>query len=101
MLDQPSRSDITTSSKFNPSGAAQARGFFAAALQGLSAVYALAAKVTLEGFENLADRRAERRAERLTRGPERGVATRTGPSRPVKARRSAAISQPKRAPKSR
>jgi hypothetical protein len=100
MLDQPSRRDITTSSK-PPGGAAQARGFFAAALQGLSAVYALAAKVTLEGFEDLADRRAERRAERLARDPERGVARRTGPSRPVKARRPAAISQPKRAPKSR
>jgi hypothetical protein len=100
MLDQPSRSDITTSSK-PPGGAAQAQGFLAAALHGLSAIYASAAKVTLEGFEDLADRRAERRAERLARGPEHGVATRPGPSRPVNARRSAATSPPKRAPKSR
>jgi hypothetical protein len=101
MLDQPSRSDITTTSKFPPSGAAQAQGFFATALRGLSAIYALAAKVTLEGLEDLADRRAERRAERLARGPERDVVTRSGSSRPVKARASTAISAPKRAPKSR
>jgi hypothetical protein len=101
MLDQPSRSDITTSSKFPSSGAAEKQGFFTAALQGLSAICALAAKVTLEGLEDLADRRAERRAERLARGPERGVVTNNRPSRPVNARRSTAISAPKRAPKSR
>jgi hypothetical protein len=82
MLDKPSRSDIATSPK-RPSGAAQAQGFLGAALQGLSAIYAAAAKVTLEGFENLADRRAERRAERLARGPEHGVAATHGLSRPV------------------
>jgi hypothetical protein len=101
MLDQPSRSDLTTLSAFRPSRAAQARGFLAAVLQGLSAIYASAAKLTLEGFEDLADRRAERRAERLARGPERGVVTSSGPSRPVNARRLAAIAQPRRAPKSR
>jgi hypothetical protein len=101
MLDQPSRSDITTSSKFPSSETAQAQGFLSAFLQGLSAVYASAAKVTLEGLEDLADRRAEKRAERLARGPERGVATGNRPSRPVNARRSTAISAPRRAPKSR
>jgi tRNA (Thr-GGU) A37 N-methylase len=99
MLDQPSRGDITTSSK-RPSGAAQAQGILAAALQGLSAIYASAAKVTLEAFEDLADRRAELRAERLAPSPERGVLASRKPSRPVKARQSI-VSAPKRAPKSR
>jgi hypothetical protein len=101
MLDKPSRSDITTSSKFRPSGAARAQGFFPAALQGLSAIYALAAKVTLEGLEDLADRRAERRAESLTRGQERGVVASSRPSGAWNAPQSTAISAPKRAPKSR
>jgi hypothetical protein len=101
MLDQLSRNDVTTSSNFRRSGADQAQGFFEAALQGLSAIYALAAMVTLEGFENFADRRAERRAERLARGPERGVVAGNESSRPVSAQRSIAISAPKRAPKSR
>lgn len=99
MLDKPSRSDITTSPR-RPSGAVQAQGFLAAALRGLSAIYASAAKATLEGFESLADRRAERRAQRLAREPERGVAATQGLSRPVN-RRSTAVSAPKRAPKSR
>jgi nucleoid DNA-binding protein len=100
MLDKPSRSDMTTSSK-RSSETAEAHGILAAVLQGLSAIYASAAKVTLEGFEDLADRRAERRAERLARGPERGTVTRSGSSRPVNARASTALSAPKRAPKSR
>jgi hypothetical protein len=101
MLDRRSRSDITTSSKFPPSGAAQAQGFFATALRGLSAIYALAAKATLEELEDLADRRAERRAKRLARGPERDVVTRSGARRPVNARQSTAISAPKGTPTSR
>jgi hypothetical protein len=100
MPDQPSRSDITTSSK-RSSGTAEAQGIIAASLQGLSAVYAAAAKVTLEGFEDLADRRAERRAERLARGPERGVVASNGSIRPVNVRQPTAASAPKRAPKSR
>jgi hypothetical protein len=101
MLDQPSLSDIMTSSKIRPGGAAQERGFFAAALQGLSAIYAFAAKVTLEGLEDLADRRAEHRAERLARGPEHDVVASNGPSGPRNARRSTVLSAPKRVPKSR
>jgi hypothetical protein len=100
MLDKPSRGDIRTPST-RPSGAAQAQGILAAALQGLSAIYASAAKVTLEGFEDLADRRAERRAERLAKGPERGVVANDGPGDGRKVRRSTAISAPKRGPKSR
>jgi hypothetical protein len=101
MLDQPSRSDITTSSRFPSSGAVEAQGFFAAALEGLSAIYALAAKVTFEGLEDLADRRAERRAERPAKGQERDVVTRHGSSRSINARQSTVVSAPKRAPKSR
>jgi hypothetical protein len=100
MLDKPSRSDITTSSKPS-SGTAEAHGILAAALQGLSAIYASAAKVALGGLEDLADRRAERRAERLARGPERGTVTSDGSKRPVIARQSTAVSAPKRASKSR
>jgi hypothetical protein len=100
MLDQPSRSDITTSLK-RPSGAAQAQGILAAALEGLSTIYASAAKVTLEGFENLADRRAERRAERLARTPERAGIASNGPSGARSARRPTVMSAPKRASKSR
>ncbi len=99
MLDNPPRSDITTSPK-RPSAAAQAQGFFAAALQGLSAIYASAAKGMVETFEDLADRRAELRAERLARGPERGVVVSRKLSRPAKARQSI-VSAAKRAPKSR
>lgn len=100
MLDKPLRSDITTFSK-RSTGTAEAQGFLAAALQGLSAIYAATAKVTLEGFEDLADRRAERRAERLGRGSERGVAASHGPSGARSAQRPTAVSAPKRASKSR
>jgi hypothetical protein len=100
MLDKPSRSDITTSST-RPSGTAEAHGILGAVLQGLSAIYASAAKVTLEGFEDLADRRAGRRAERLARGPERGTVKSDGSNRPVIARQSTVVSAPKRASKSR
>jgi hypothetical protein len=100
MLDKPSWSDITTSSKHSK-GAAEAHGILGAVLQGWSAIYASAAKVTLEGFEDLADRRAERRAERLARRPERGTVTSDGANRPVIARQSTVVSAPKRAPKSR
>jgi hypothetical protein len=99
MLDKPSRNDTTTSSKPS-SGTAEAPGIVGAVLQGLSAIYASAAKVTLEGFEDLADRRAERRAERLARGPERTV-TSDASNRPVIARQSTVVSAPKRASKSR
>ena len=99
MLDKPLQSDITTPSH-SSSWTAQAHGILAGALQGLSAIYASAAKVTLEGFEDLADRRAERRAERLARRPERGAGTSGESNRPVIARRSTA-SAPKRASKSR
>lgn len=100
MLDKPPRSDITTISK-RSSGTAEAQGILAAALQGLSAIYAAAAKVTLERFEDLADRRAERRAERLGRGSERGVVANYGPSVPRSAEPPTALSTPKLASKSR
>jgi hypothetical protein len=96
MLDKPSQSDITTSSK-RPAESIESQGIFAATLQALSAIYASAAKVTLEGFEDLADRRAERRAERLGRGSERRAAVSDGPS----VRQPTAPSPAKRASKSR
>jgi hypothetical protein len=95
MLDKPSQSDIATSSK-RPAGYIESQGIFTAALQALSAIYASAAKVTLEGFEDLADRRAERRAKRLGRGSERGAAVSDGPS----VRQATAPSAAKRASKS-
>jgi hypothetical protein len=96
MLDKPSRSDITTSSK-SPADSIESRGIFGAALQALSAIYASAAKVTLEGFEDLADRRAERRADRLARSSEPRVAVSNGPS----VRQPTVLSAAKRASKSR
>ena len=96
MLDKPSRGDITTSSK-RPGDFIESQGIFATALQALSAIYASAAKVTLEGFEDLADRRAERRAERLGRGSEPRVAVSDGPS----VRQPITPSAAKRASKSR
>jgi len=100
MLDEPSRSDTTIFSKA-PSGAAGGPLVLAALVEGLSAIYASAAKATLEGFENFADRRAERRAEHLSRGPERGVVASSGPSSARSAQRPTVISAPKRASKSR
>jgi nucleoid DNA-binding protein len=99
MLDKPPQSDITTSSK-RSSEAAEAHGILAAVLQGLSAIYASAAKVTLEGFVDLADGRAERRAERLARRPQRGAVTSGESNRPVIAPPST-VSAPKRTSKSR
>jgi hypothetical protein len=96
MLDKPSRGDIITSSK-SPGDSIESQGMIAAALQVLSAIYASAAKVTLEGFENLADRRAERRADRLGRGSEPRVAVSNGPS----VRQPTVPSAAKRASKSR
>jgi hypothetical protein len=96
MLDKTSQSDITTSSK-SPAEAIESQGIIAVALQALSAIYASAAKVTLEGFEDLADRRAERRAERLGRGAAPRVAVSDGRS----VRQPTVLSAAKRASKSR
>jgi hypothetical protein len=100
MLDKPSRSDITTFSKPS-SETPEAHGILSAALQGLSTIYASAAKVTLERFEDLADRRAERRAERLARRPEHGAVMSDVSNRPRIARQSTVVSAPKRVSKSR
>jgi hypothetical protein len=98
---QGSRGDVAAKSKFLQGKQSQGQGLVLTAIEGFSAIYGLAAKFALEGLESLADRRAEKRAERLTRAPAARAATSKGPRRPLDAQRvSAPNSAPKRAPKS-
>jgi hypothetical protein len=84
----PSPGDVATSSRLGQSDGSRSRGLFGSAVEGFSAVYALAAKFAVQGLERLADRGAERRAERLAQAPAHGVATGNTSSRLFSARRA-------------
>jgi hypothetical protein len=102
MLDKPSGGGITTSSKVRSDKPVGAQALLASAVEGWSAIYAFAAKLTLQGLESFVDRRAEKRAERLARTPTRSVATTSAARPPQNIQRGATPrSAPKRAPKSR